>query len=206
MTKLSYMVTKKIILYIESCRDAEEGAAFAVRHLDFDDIWNKVELGEHFELTLPQCLESKFKALKPRAAPQDAGYGRALEEGRGSHQKRGRDTFNRNPEDRGEIAHNTKLKRHLQLDKQDYAPLIHNFVKHRDNKKWVPTRSDIPRCLKFHLLGHCWEKCDFGHEDLNPREEQGMETLINMAKDLKVSQRRQPGGMRSPERRQGGRF
>ena len=129
------MVTRKIILYIESCRDAEEGAAFVVHHLDFDDIWNKVELGENFELTLPLCLESKFKALKPQAAPQDAGYGRTLGEGRGSHQKRGRDTFNRNPEDHGEVAHNTKFKRHLQLDKQDYAPLIHNFFKHRDNKK-----------------------------------------------------------------------
>ena len=73
MTELSYMVRRKIILYIESCRDSEEGAAFAVRHLDFDDIWNKVELGENFELTLPPCLESKFKALKQRSAPQDAG-------------------------------------------------------------------------------------------------------------------------------------
>ena len=61
MTELSFMVTKKIILYIESCRDAEEGKASAVRHLEFDDIWNKVELGENFDITLPPCLESKLR-------------------------------------------------------------------------------------------------------------------------------------------------
>ena len=168
--------------------------------------WNKVELGENFELTISPCLESKFKALKARAAPQDTGYRRAMEEGRVGYQKRGRETHNRNLEGSGDMVHNTKLKRHLQLDKQNYAPLIHNFVRHRDNNKWVITRSDIPQCLKFHLLGHCWKKFDFGHKDLNPREEQGMEALINMAKDLQISQRRNSGGMCSPQRGQDGRF
>ena len=203
MTELSFLVTKKIILYIESCRDAEEGKAFAVRHLEFDDIWNKVELGENFDITLPPCLESKLR--KNRPLPQDAGYGRAPDDGRGGNLKRGRENYNRNQEDRGEVAHNHKTKKQLLLDKQEYAPLIHNFVRHRDNKRWVPTRGGIPKCLKFHLLGHCWEKCNFGHEDLNAREEQGMETLINMAKDLKMSQRRQGGNGRDDQRGNGNR-
>ena len=146
MTDLSFMVTKKIILYTESCRDAEDGQAFATRHLEFDDIWNKVELGENVEITLPPCLYVKLRDQKTRALPQDAGYSGAPEDGRGGYQKRGRDNFNRNPEDRGEVSHNHKVKRQLMLDKNEYAPLIHNFVRHRDNKRWVPTRGGVPRC------------------------------------------------------------
>ena len=38
LTEVLYMVTKTILMYTESCRDALEGGPFAVRHMDFDSI------------------------------------------------------------------------------------------------------------------------------------------------------------------------
>ena len=79
---------------------------------------------------------------------------------------------------------------------QDYALIIHNFVKHRENKKWVPIWNGVPRCVQYHCTGHCWENCEFGHEELNPAEEQGMYILVQKYKALKMenANARQPRG------------
>ena len=200
------MVTKKILLYTDSCRDGREGKPFAVRHLDFDNIWLKVELGEIFDITFPPCLDRK---LKVREAHQGAGYrfgggggalqdaGHRFEGGGGGgfdSNKRGREQQFKKNGNLGETVHNKKLKKNLMIKGDKYGSLIHNFISFRDNKKWVPTRHEIPLCLKYHCVRYCKEKCMFEHKELNAKEEDGVETLFNKARDLKISDRKKSGG------------
>ena len=195
ITELCYVITKKIILYTESCRDAEPDEPFVVRHLNFEPIWSKVEMGENFEITLPPCLETKFKKVH-LGAPQDSGYGKFQSPGGRHGVKRGQDHYGRNQEDKGAVVHNLNPVKSLMVVPSEFASIIHNFVKHRENKKWVPTRNGIPVCLKLHCTGYCFEKCNFGHEALNPQEEHGLDTLVKRAKDFKASQRQQNGAGR----------
>ena len=107
MTELGYMVTRKMLLCIESCRNVEDGLPFATRHLNFDTIWNKIELGGHIESTLPPCLENRFKS-NMRLPPQDAGGGNFRGGGIDKDiPKNGRERYGRNT-NRGEVVHNER--------------------------------------------------------------------------------------------------
>ena len=126
------MVPKKILLYTESCRDAAEEGPFIVPHLEFDSIWNKAELSENFDITLPSCLEIKFKDTfkdtnTMRGAPQDAGHRYQGEGGKFENNKRGRDSFNRSNENKGAVVHNAKLKRSIMIKNEEFGLLMHSL-------------------------------------------------------------------------------
>ena len=134
ITELCYAVIKKNILYTESCRDAIPGEPFVARHLNFELIWSKVEMGENFEITLPPCLEEKFKKVH-QGAPKDAGCGKFQSPGGCHGTKRGKEHCGRNQEDKGAAVHNFNPVKNLMVNPNEFVPIIHNFVKHRENKK-----------------------------------------------------------------------
>ena len=135
LTEVMYMVTKKLLIYIESCRDALEGEPLTIRHLNFDGIWLKVKMGKIFDITLPPCLERKFKDPKSlKGAPQDTGQ--RFKDGSGgfdSH-KRGKEPLFRKNGDMGETVHSNKLKKNLMIKGEEYGSIIYNFMKFEDNK------------------------------------------------------------------------
>ena len=158
------------------------------------------------DIALPPCLQRLFKddnriaTTFGRPPPQDQ-YGGGGDYygppgGAGYLRKRGRPRYNENPEDKGEVVHNEYPSKDIAISKQDFAPLIHNFIRHRDNKKWVPTSDDgTPLYLKFHYTGSCFSRCKFRstHGPATVRQDAGLVTLIDKCKALKLNQRAQKG-------------
>ena len=144
MSEIYYTISKKLTMFTESCRDAEDDRPLVVRHLNFTRLWEKVELGESMDIALPPCLQRLFKGDNRfrnigRHPPQDQ-YGGGGDYygppgGAGDPRKRGRPRYNENPEDKGEVVHNEYPSKCIAISKQDFAPLVHNFIKLRDNKK-----------------------------------------------------------------------
>ena len=60
-------------------------------------------------------------------------------------EKRGR--YHENPEDKGDVVYNEHPAKCITISKQDFVPLMHNFIKHKDNKTWFPSQMTESHCV-----------------------------------------------------------
>ena len=194
MDKLHYRVHK----FLESYASGDETKVDSKR-LDFRDMMNGVESRE-YSTKIPAWIKRLTKQREAKRKIQDAdkdeeeGHGRPRNNGRKRRQFQPRDQRNNDLRIRNENhCKACGLKESEQFRDLFHPGNIRSLTK--------PTKNGEQLCLRYHVLGHCFQDCKFksGHQKLSQEDEAKLSEFLSSARQALAQFQQRRKGTRGGE-------